>query len=165
METFSPQGARPPVVWPYAMGAVSMVIGGFDLLRLVALLLQFAVALATGQAGRVWSLLSLPGLGWQGVHFASEAVRPLLGGLLLAAGYTLYKHSRFAPLLHWIYAVPAVLFGVAFPIFYILTCPPQLRQHAMFWPIWQSTTWLVYPVFVIVWFRRPKVRRQVRHWR
>jgi len=159
-----PLGPERPV-WPYAIGAVSIAMACLGLLELVGLMLQIAMAFVLGGGGMA-GLRGLfgPTSGWQVVMLAHHAFRPMLSAVLLVGGLMLFKHNRSGPLLHWIYAVPSVLLAVAYPIAYILNYPPQLRPQMLFWPIWQATQSAVYPVFVMVWFRRARIREQTSTW-
>jgi len=149
-------------VWPYVIGVLSMALAAQKLLSLLGIGIQVAVQLLlAGPGGSLTSIFG--GFGaWQLSLMIQRIFHPLLGTILMAAGFALYKHSRFAPVLHVIYAIPAVLLAVVFPILYVTTCPPQLMPQMAFWPIWQSTTSLIYPVFLLVWFSRAKVKQQVR---
>ena len=163
----APLAAEKRCVWPYVMGGISMVLAGYSLLAMVSILLQLVYSALTGRLARTGSLFPFGGTAstWELVRMARYGLRPMLGAILLAGGFTLYRHNRFGPLLHVIYAVPAVPLTVGLAIADTLTCPPSVMPQMAVWTIWDATTSLIYPVFVLVWFARPQIRRQVRAWR
>jgi hypothetical protein len=150
-------------VWPVILGVVSIVQAGYALVRLVTMLLNMAYSVVL--QGTFSGAFPLGGMGlWNLVQAAQYLLPPLLGVLLLAAGVLLYRHYPLAPLLHVIYAVPTVLLSAGLPVAFVLTCPPQFMPHMAFPTLQNATVSLIYPVFLLVWFARAKIRRQVAMW-
>jgi hypothetical protein len=156
-----PPPDRSAIVWPYVLGVLSIVQAGQAILGLLATMIQLGINLLTG-IGALGSLL--PGFGWNSVYLLHQAAQPALAALLMVGGFLLYRRSRLGPRLHLIYAIPAILVAGVFPVAYIAMAPPRYMAQIIFWPIWHATQSVIYPVFLLVWFHRAKIKRQVRGW-
>ncbi len=152
-------------LWPVAIGAVSVVLAGQDLLKLIG---SFCMILFRG------SLYRLPG---QLVsEFKNIDARAILGLglgigslipplLLLSAGLLIWRQHRRALGLHRAYAILMIILNLASPIILFYTYPETLRLNYAFHLIWQATIAVIYPVFLLIWFSRAKVRAETRLWR
>jgi len=168
-----PMHARPPAagtVWPQALGAVSFAFASMGLLNLVGFVLQISTGLLTrrfGGGSGIGPFLGglSAGPSWELMLAATLVLRPLLSGLLLAGGILLFWQRRRAALLHWLFAVPMAVLCVLSPVAQILIYPPHVRTMVFFGPIWGSTKALIYPTFLMIWFSRARVLRQMHAWR
>lgn len=155
-------------VWPVVVGVVSIVEAGRNVLALVGMMIQMAYLLVLrgmggGPFGGLFGGL-FGGGSWEAVQVAHHVLRPLAAVLLMVGGFLLCRRSRFARTLIVVYALVAILLSVAFPILNAITSPPRFRMQLLFGPIWNGTTSLIYPVFLLIWFHRRKIRDQTRCW-
>ena len=159
-----PAPEPPGTLWPRVIGVLSIVLAGQSMLRLLGLMIQVTIALLTGQGG-FGSLLG--GFGWSTIYALNAVGMPALGVVLMVGGFLLYRRHRVGARLHVIYAIPAILLAGAFPVAYIGMWGPRWGPQSLFaisGAVWGATTTGIYPVFLLVWFGRANIRRQVRAW-
>lgn len=148
-------------VWPAALGVVSMVLAGRHLFRFIW---SFGSLFLSPQ-----SFLEGAGLGKALLWLFNALLWTGVGVLLLVAGWRLCRRRRGAAVCHVVYALLAaaavayrlVLVGSWLPArgpdWYTYASLADLGLRAIFS--------LAFPVFLVVWFLRPKIRRQLRSWR
>jgi len=151
------------VLWPVAIAAASIVLGARGALQ--------------GTFGLIGALVRLVGeFDINHIHrLDAMSVMALLFGfldlalpiLLLVGGLLLWHQSRRAVRLHWIYAVIDVLRIVVLAIMQGVHWTSSYSPGGLwaFWHLWRATVLAVYPVFLLVWFSRAKVRAEIRLWR
>jgi hypothetical protein len=161
-----PAPEPPGTLWPRVIGVLSIVLAGQSMLGLVGALIQVILALVTGQGG-FGALLGR--FGWGAVYALNVVGMPALSVVLMVGGFLLYRRHRLGARLHVIYAIPAILLVGILPVAYIGLLVPQMGQQAAVFAIvstiWGATTRGIYPVFLLVWFSKANIRRQVRAWR
>jgi len=166
------------VLWPVAIGAASIVLAGQNLLTQLGGYVQFLVRFAT--SGKLRQLVSeVKGLDAMSilplVMGAADLILPML---LLAAGILVWRQSRRAPGLHKAYAIITILQKVGLSIFQAILLPEgaagifgsgrartYLITSLITSSLWRTTTQMIYPVFLLIWFSRPKVKAETRLWR
>ena len=163
-----PLPAREPPVWPVVIAVYSMVAAGYAALELVGrVVFSFDTLYDIGSQG----LSSGGPVGWY-VFVLADVGRLLLAPLCLAAGLVLYKRHALGPALHVVWGVLAGLLGLAAFVGGAMISVrgleiPQLRT--VLGSIVPLSCGLVgnvaYPAFVVVWFSRRRVRRQMVAWR
>ncbi len=161
---FVPAGVQPtgiagrPVLWPTAIGSVSIAMGIVLMLGIIGNLLSIGITiLASG------SIDGLLGYGlWDQVATCAQLLKGLNGGLLLAAGVLLTRHAKKGPGMHKLFAILAIITGIAGPLAHISYWITD--WHSMYWMIWPAAMNMVFPVFLLIWFCRPRIKRQVAQW-
>lgn len=164
-------------VWPYVIGGASLMVAAQGLLGLLGGLLQTGVNSVFFRTGS--GFLTLPP-GWSGVEIVSMIIpalfQPLMCGFLLAAAILLLRRKRLGIRLHMVYAIVTIVLAGAAPLLAIASYAAQQRQqrhqeyakyllgHLIFQAIWGTTRSVIYPIFVLVWFRRVRIRRQTEEW-
>ena len=151
-------------VWPTVLGVLAIVTGArasADVLTTSAIWLHY---LLIGSE-------PLRTLAWP----AGALLAPSLAGwvLLIGAGVLLLRRRQAGAICHVIFAAVRGMLVVAGPWLSLLWLPEQFRAQldtldivriVLPWLLW-SLPYLVYPMFLLVWFHRPKIRMQVRQWR
>ena len=177
--TFAPAGLYPGgrrVLWPVAVGTASIVVAGQNLLNQVGGFLQFFARFATkGNPGQLISELKRldaraifsVGMG------AADLILPML---LLAAGILVWRQNRRAPGLLKAYAIITILLSVGLAIFQANIIPDvagiagggrartYLTSSLIISSLWRTTTAMIYPIFLLIWFSRAKVKQHVQTW-
>ncbi len=165
------------VLWPVAIGAASVVFAGQNLLNQIGGFVQFLARFATsGNPGQLISefkrldaraIFSL-GMG------TADWILPML---LLAAGILVWRQSRRAPGLLKAYAIITILLSVGLSVYQAIIIPgvagiagvgragTYLTTSLITSSLWRTTTQMIYPVFLLIWFSRPNVQAETRLWR
>jgi hypothetical protein len=152
------------VLWPVAVGAISVAYGTQSALGVIGTSSQMLVwaALNSGSLGSSFGSGNL----WPMVYASAMLLGGILGiALLLPAGLLLWRQSRAGPTMHVIYAILAILLNLLWSIGLIMSYPESFRTQGMIGPIWNATTAMIYPVFLLIWFSRPNVKAETRLWR
>jgi len=89
----------------------------------------------------------------------------LIGCLLLPAGLLVWRQSRLGPAMLKACAVLAIIFDLAAPLVQFFAYPQSYRMQLFFYPIWSATIGMIFPVFLLTWFARAKVKAETRLWR
>jgi hypothetical protein len=162
-------------VWPYAIGGASIAVAAEGLVTLVNTFAQFGVAALVGRGSSLGSLLRGSGSLQIAAQLVPSLFHPVLCVLLLAAGILLLRRSRLAVRLHVAYAIATIVLAVVPPLLAAPAMPraPTTGPHYgdfFFFYLWfrvisATTKLLVYPIFLLVWFRRPAIRSQIAQWR
>jgi hypothetical protein len=163
-----PLPAREPPVWPVVIAVYSMVAAGYAALELVGrIVFNFSMLYRVASQGLSGGLPA----GYN-LYLLADLGRLLLAPLCLAAGRALYKRHVLGPTLHVIWGVLAALLGVAAFVGGMVISTNSLRitqLRTMLGSIAPLSCGLVanaaYPAFVVVWFSRRPVRRQMAGWR
>jgi hypothetical protein len=155
------------VLWPVAVGAISVAYGAERVLISIGYILQMILILFTGSGSLSSLFLGFGTSDLWGLMFASmQLLSGILGGvLLLPAGLLLWRQSKAGPVMHVTYAVLAILLNLAWPIGQIMSYPAHLRTQVLVYPIWGATMGMIYPVFLLIWFSREKVKAETQLWR
>jgi hypothetical protein len=148
-------------VWPRALGAVSMLLGG-----------KLLFGSLWSASYPVWN--SLLQIQWpmsaNAPSVIFHALGGALGGLLMVAGWLLWHRRRGAAVCHLIYAVAFVIATLGWPV---LASSATLfwqglsglsRYYYLALMVGSGLLALAFPVFLLVWFLRPKIRAQVKSW-
>jgi hypothetical protein len=157
------------VLWPVAIGAISVALGTLKLLGLIGHVLQLGAQLAL--YGGAVSGPIFGGNLWIMVYTNNYLVTGIIGGLLLPAGLLLWRQGRLGPRMHIICAILAIPPNIFSLIGQIMFYPPPMGMPTTQWvvwsisPIWSATVGMVYPVFLLIWFSREKVKTETRLWR
>ncbi len=160
-----PSSARPP--WATAIGVISIVFGSLGLICTPVSLLANKINPRTAKMqGRFPD--------WYATYtIAASLVQVALAGLLLIAGICLLRRSRLARRLHLGYAVPNLLLGAVGLVVAISTIsqvfqesdmPEVATASGMAGAFIGMAFVMVYPIFLLVWFSRRKIREQVQQW-
>jgi uncharacterized membrane protein len=88
----------------------------------------------------------------------------VLGGLLLVAGIMVMRQSRLGPILHKVYAILALI-PAAIAFVAHLVANWRSATEMVYWTLWPAATVMIYPVFLMIWFHRLDVMREVALWR
>ena len=153
-------------IWPVALGAVSIALGIQDLAGLLIRSATTLLPIITGFLNR--TVVAIPeGPPWVLVLQSLSSLTQLLGVLLLIGGIKLCHHHRSALPLHVLYAVLKILVAIVTPACIYGAAPEYLRSSPSSFLIWQIARvplTIAYPVFLLVWFSRAKIRQQARGW-
>jgi hypothetical protein len=169
------------VLWPVAIGAASVVEAAHALLNQLGGFAQFLVLLVLfairGELGQLIS--AFKGLDAMSilplVMGAADLILPIL---LLAAGILVWRQGRRAPGLLKAYAIITILLSVGLSILQAIHLPEgvagifgsgrartYLTTSLITSSLWRTTTRMIYPVFLLIWFSRPNVQAETRLWR
>jgi hypothetical protein len=161
------------VLWPVAIGAASIVLAGQNLLTQLGGYVQFLVRFAT--SGKLRQLVSeVKGLDARAIFSLGMGTADwILPMLLLAAGILVWRQSRRAPGLLKAYAIIQILLivgvsivqAIVIPTFAGISDSSIARTYLITTSLWRATTHMIYPVFLLIWFSRPKVKAETRLWR
>ncbi len=164
-----PSSARPP--WATVIGVISIVWGSLGLIctpvSLLGNMLSNKINPRTAEMqGRFPD--------WYATYtIAALLVQVALAVLLLIAGICLLRRSRLARRLHLGYAVPNLLLGAVGLVVAISTMsqvfqesdmPEVATASGMAGAFIGMAFVMVYPIFLLVWFSRRKIREQVQQW-
>ena len=165
------------VLWPVAIGAASVVVAGQNLLNqiggFIRISVQFAIRGEPGQLISEFKRLDARAIFSLGMG-AADWILPML---LLAAGILVWRQSRRAPGLHKAYAIITILLSVGLSVYQAIIIPgvagiagvgragTYLTTSLITSSLWRTTTQMIYPVFLLIWFSRPKVKAETRLWR
>ena len=163
-----PLPAREPPVWPVVIAVYSMVAAGYAALGLVGrAVFNFGALYRIATQG----LSSGLPVGYV-TYLLADLGRMLLAPLCLAAGLALYKRHVLGPALHVVWGILAALLGVTGVVAGMVISTDSLgipRLRTVLGSIVPLSCGLVanaaYPAFVVVWFSRRRVRRQMVVWR
>ncbi len=156
-------------LWPRVIGVLSIVLGANRLATSAGSMVVTAGQLL--MAGRLMSNVmptSRPSLSsihtWLG---AGEGAGNIASMVLVVAGVLLLRRRRLTIHLHWLCAVLTAAGGVPVVLYYVglMSAMAEPRWMAVVNLAVGSVIRLAYPVFVVVWFCRKPVRRQMRAWR
>jgi len=165
LDEYAPLPKRP--AWPTAIGVISVVLGS---LGFICTPIVMAAGARNTRGNQVYELFP----DWYHSYtMAAFAVGLAIAVVLLLAGIYLLKRRPAAKLLHVTYALIQVFTAVVNAILLVTTFLPSIRQSSA--PEHLKTSiiigWvigipigLVYPVFLLIWFCRPKIVQQVRQW-
>jgi hypothetical protein len=157
-------------VWAYVIGGASLVVAAQGLLGLLGSLVQVgAFSVLTGWRS---TFLSWPNRG-QTFLFIAEIIptffQPFMCGVLVPAAILLIRRKQLAVRLHMVYAIVAIvlagtapLLGIAFYVGQNLT--KEVVAELILQETWTATRLAIYPIFVLVWFRRARIGRQTEQW-
>ena len=152
------------VLWPVAIGAISVAIGAERALSPIGFILQMISDVLEG-GGSPLSRFGGNSL-WVLVYWSSQMLMGVLSGaLLLPAGLLLWRQSRAGTILHVVYAILMIPLNFLWSIAQIMIFPGMARSPLLVWLIWYATMMIIYPVFLLIWFSRPKVKAETRLWR
>ena len=165
------------VLWPVAIGAASVVVAGQNLLNqiggFIRISVQFAIRGEPGQLISEFKRLDARAIFSLGMG-AADWILPML---LLAAGILVWRQSRRAPGLHKAYAIITILLSVGLSVYQAIIIPgvagilgsgragTYLTTSLITSSLWRTTTQMIYPVFLLIWFSRPNVQAETRLWR
>ncbi len=166
-QTPPPQKAPSKSSWPTAIGVISIVLGSLGLIctPLSALVNKFNPQAKDMQA-------KFPDW-WMTYSTASLPVGIALAVLLLVAGICLLKRIHASRALHLTYAGANIAWAVIgsimvitvlFPSFLESDMPKAVAMGAIGGAIVGMAFGMVWPIFLLVWFRRRKIRQQVQGW-
>jgi len=151
------------VLWPVAVGAVSIALAASKLLTVIGSILGLGFQIVLG-GGSSFDWIFSSNL-WGMVAGSTYFLGGIMGCLLLPAGLLVWRQSRLGPGMHKAYAILAIILNLAAPIAQLLAYPESYRMQLFIWPIWRATIEMVYPVFLLIWFARAKVKAETRLWR
>ena len=179
----APPGGYPPgqygqvekkPAWPTVIGIISLCLAGLG--GLMALVNAAMSAIGFGQAQQQQIMANMPD--WFGTYQIGGNVFSILMYLVLGiGGFLLLTRRRAGRSLHIAYIVMAVLAAIASSIVMIsvmdhISMPGNMPEKARqaFKTIMTVSTFagvammLAYPVFLVIWFARPKVKEHIRSW-
>ena len=144
-------------VWPTVVGVLSMVLAGEGLLRMVPSAL-FWYGTSLRMTVSAW------------VQVGQLALSAVLYVLLLTAGFAVMKRMRTGLVLLALYTVCRLTMVVAIIAMALVEFSPGYRGAGdlatmTLYVLVRSVIHLWFPSFLIVWFARPSVWREVRSWR
>lgn len=152
-------------VWPKVIGIISTIWGG---LGLVCLPVNIFMALRM-QVPQANNPVTFPDwyMQFQTVGYVAGA---LFSTLLLAAGITLLQRKAVGRTLHLVYAIVSTAWlCLVTPILIVAfgqaKMDPRFQGMMTCVMILVMVLGLVYPVFLLVWFLRRKIREEVQSWR
>ena len=162
-----PSRPRPPA-WPKAIGIISIVSAGIGLLCT-------PVVLAMQKAGPVRKAMKcFPS--WYVTYSALSGIIGIaIAAVLLAAGIQTLRRRPSGSGLHITYAIVDILLSVAGIIVFVGWVIPQM-DLSVFGPkqagvigglvggLIGMVAGMAYPMFLLVWFSRAKIRQQIRQW-
>jgi len=155
--------------WATAIGIVSLCYGGLGALLRVVMFVLDLFAVASG--GEV----QVPGLGtappWYGVHEAVfNACLVVLGIVLVGGGVALLYRRPSGRLLHIAWAVGILASQVVALVVLMLLPGAQEASGAkqvgmLVGACFVTVIRVAYPVFLLIWFMRRKIRQEMASWR
>lgn len=168
---FAPQpmpSQQPRAGWPMPVGIISIVLAGLGLMCT-----PISLAQTWAGPGRSQVMQYFPP--W---YFSYAVISSFVGigqcVLLLVGGIFLLSRRPAAAILHLLYAVLGLL-GALLGVFLMLSLvipyveaagAPAVVQTTMTLSLAVGlTVGMAYPIFLLVWFSRPKIRQQIRQWR
>jgi len=169
-EPFVPVAYARPVKrqpgWPVAIGVISIVLAGMSLLftplGLISMAFTSSAMRSAGPPGMVPMAVNvLP------MQIVMALVGIAKGVVLLIAGIQLVRRRPSAAALHLVYAVAGVTVAVITTVILmhsmlVLARAPMFAVMAAgLGPLMQ----LAYPLFVLIWFCRRSIRRQIADWK
>ena len=146
--------------WPAVIGVLSMVLGASDLLieaDFFNLYYLVRVKLATVPGP---SFVVLPS-----VALGQIAVASLANLLLIVSGMLLLLRRRAGMYLHLIWVPLAILTALSSPFVAWLTIREEFRIFTALRAAFRCPVMVAYPIFILIWFARAKVRRHMQLWR
>ena len=156
------------VLWPVAVGAISVALGVQDLMAVVGYALHACFTFLVS-GGKLLGLDPISSNRWPLVIMGLQEFPALVGGLIiLPAGLLVWHQGRLGPRMHVVYAISAILMNVITPVASFLDIArlsPDSQMEFLLFPIWNATVAMIYPVFLLIWFSRPKVKAETRLWR
>jgi len=154
--------------WATAIGIVSLCYGGLGALLRALMLVFDLFAVASGRE------VQIPGLGaappWYGVHeTVFNACLVVLGILLVGGGVALLYRRPSGRLLHIAWAVGILASQVVALVVLMLVPGAQEASGAkqvgmLAGACFVTLIRVVYPVFLLIWFSRGTIRKQVASW-
>jgi len=160
----APQGLPPKQpIWPKVIGIISIVLAS---LGLICTPISLLVSMRGANAEE--ALKFFPDW-WLAYTTVSCVVGVLQAILLLAAGIVVLLKRPAGRVLHLVYAVIAIVLGIASSAIgatSILTAdmPAPIKIGAAAGVFIGVLVGMIYPVFLLIWFLRPKIRDQVAAW-
>lgn len=150
-------------VWPKVIGIISIVLAS---LGLICTPISLFVSMRGANAEE--ALKFFPDW-WLAYTTVSCVVGVLQAILLLAAGIVVLLKRPAGRVLHLVYAVIAIVLGIASSAFgaaSILTgdMPAPIKIGTAVGIFIGVLVGMIYPVFLLIWFLRPKIRDQVAAW-
>jgi len=149
--------------WATAIGIISIVLASLNFICLPVLVV------ATLLGPRWQKTAGLP-VEWYGpFQLVLAGIGAALAAVLLAAGISLLGRRRSGRTLHLAWAALSVLMclvnnAVAFTTMSPAKLPPRLAASTILSVIIMIPVALAYPVFLLIWFNRAKIKQQVSRW-
>jgi len=156
-----PEGSLPKrLIWPVVIGITSIVLGG---LRLICTPIPLFCVLGFNQ------VLGCPPHWWAVYVMLMAWVEALLALLLVAAGIALLVRRREGRPFHLGYGLCEIFLCIvdgAFAALFQYTQDGHMpsRTGLFFWAAVATPLATGYPLFLVIWFLRPKIREQVAAW-
>ena len=156
--------------WAYAIGGASLAVAAQGLVGLLGNFAQAGVNYVLfGRSGGFFTLPRLLGGPETVAQIILALFQPLACTLLLAAAVLIFRRKRLAIQLHMAYAIVTIVLAGTSPLLAIAAYTAQTQQRRFLGPllfqvIWTATRSVIYPVFLLVWFRRARIRRQTEQW-
>jgi hypothetical protein len=161
---------RDSPAWAYAIGGASLAVAAQGLLGLLGGFAQAGVNYVLfGRGGWFFTLPRLLGGPETVAQIILVLFQPLACTLLLAAAVLIFRRKRLAIQLHMAYAIVTIVLAGASPLLAIAAYTGQAQERPFLGPllfqvIWTATRSVIYPIFLLVWFRRAKIRPQTEQW-
>jgi len=159
-------------IWPTVVGIISLCLAGFGgLMTLFGMIFQtFAQGLQTPQQREM--MASMPD--WhQTYQLVSQVIWLAMAILLAVGGVMLLKRRQLARTLHVAFAVIGVVLAIGFTVVGLISTS-QMQVPGPADTIVKVTTIvttiigmfvsLAYPVFLLIWFARAKVKQHIQTW-
>ena len=155
-------GVQRRVLWPVGIGAVSLALAAYQLLIVLARILMLGLSFILDGEPPSEGLFSGELLGF--LVGSVQLLGFLISAVLLVAGILVWCQSRLAVGMHKAYAIIAIMLNLALPLTRFLAYPANFAIYLLVWQIWSATLFMIYPVFLLIWFARPKVKAETRLW-
>ena len=152
------------IIWPTVIGSISLVLVG---LRLLDVLFSAIWGSRGGMRAGAELLGKLPSWYQQFTVFGT-VIGPLFTVLLLIAAIQLLRRHKASGGLYIVYAWLAVVLSTLGLCASVMAFSQLQSQVDSIMLVSMAAGWLIgmaFPVFLLVWFRRDKVREQIAEWK
>jgi hypothetical protein len=164
------------VLWPVTIGAISVALGAWAFLDLLGYAIQFGL-LAASRGERDFGSV-FKGDFRLTVSVGLILLKGIIAVFLFTAGLLVVQQSRLGLKMHKAYAIITILLSVGLSILQAIHLPEgvagifgsgrartYLITSLITSSLWRTTTQMIYPVFLLIWFSRPKVQAETHLWR
>ncbi len=140
--------------WPTVIGVISLVLAGLIVIKFAWSTIMLLKIISDSDA------ISLP---W--VVVAVQCIVVLVTqALLLTAGVFTMMRKSVGRILHLIWAGIRLAFGLISLSLTMRAVAGTAPPNDLIWYLLEGALLLSYPVFLLIWFSRKKIRNEVRSW-
>jgi hypothetical protein len=160
-----PEGPPPiPSVWPKVIGFISIALASHDLIR------GPNYFLIRGFIRHAHELMKISPEWWSTYTTVSSVVGIIMVLILLGAGITTLMRRGIGRSLHLVYGAAGILITIGNVVVIAMMLlgaemvGPMRVGFFIGWIVVGVPLGMIYPVFLIIWFLRSKIRQEVAAW-